>query len=585
MKIKGLLSILLIVFLLMGTWGCGISENIDDDPKNEDVDPIVYEPAFGGEINVPLDYIETLNPLVNEDLSLHYFNKLIFEGLFTIDENLDVASVLAKDYEISDDGRKIKVSLRDDVYWHDGEKFTAEDVVFTIDVIKFGTGEGIYKNFLNTVYKSVSSDDLRRIMDVNTLDDGNLEIIFDRGYSNALESLTFPIIPKHKFLSGDITTKEAYNRALKIEGYEPVGTGPYKFVNYEKLKSVSLNVNENWWKGKPYIEKINGKIIESEDLSITSFESKQVDVAVAKKPDWEKYSQKEDIDSYEYPSQNYVFLGFNFNNEMFSLEKGKVIRQAIAYGIDRQNIVDKAYLGHGVVSDTPILPNSWLSAGEINYNFNANKAKEILIDNGWKDSNNDGIYEDSEGKELTLRILTNSYNDTRKATADLIAENLKSIGIKVIKDYPSEKPEDITEEDVENQWNRVVDKVNEGNYDMVILEWQLSHIPDLSFAFHSSMIGDTNIIAYNNETMDNLIESAFSAKGRDAKKSSYNELESFIIEELPYVSLYFKNQGLLVNSKIKGEINPTSFNIYNNIEEWFVPEELQNNPENEEGVK
>ncbi len=579
LKTKRIISIILIIGLMFAFSACD-KKNIDDDGLiNEDGEDIVieYKPAYGGKINVPITYIKTLNPILNGNLSLYYFNKLIFEGLFDFNETMNVKPLLAEKYEIGENGRIIKVKLRENISWHDGNPFTAEDVKFTIDVLKYGSTKSVYFDMLSSIYKPANPDDLLHILNVKIIDDFNIEIIFDRSYSNALESLIFPIIPKHQFFNEGEKDRTAYENALIMENYNPIGTGPYRFVEYQENKIVRLEYNPNWWNGKVYIEEIVGQILTDEEVAITAFESQKVDLALALEVDWEKYAQNNQIDIYDFISQNYVFLGFNFANELFAGEKGQALRKAIAYGINRQNIINKVYLGHGSQIDVPISPNSWLISDKANtYTFNVNKAKNVLEEAGWEDKNDDGFYEDEKGNRLSIRLLTNSYNELRQKTADIIVENLRNIGIEVLKDYSTETNENISEEMAQNQWQEVLNKISNGDFDMTLLEWELSYIPDLAFAFHSSQIeAGTNIISYNNESIDNLIVDAFQAESRIEKKETYDRLQSLLVDDLPYVSLFFKDSALLLNSKIKGDINPQSFNIYYNIQNWFIPEELQ----------
>ncbi|MTI48563.1 peptide ABC transporter substrate-binding protein [Sporosalibacterium faouarense] len=577
MRKRKIISFILIMFLVVSFTAC--QKDVDEDqgtPNDNGKDnenQVQYKPEFGGTMVVPISHVDTLNPLLDNSLSQYYFNKLIFEGLFEFDESLDINPALAESYEIKDNGRKISVKLKDNVLWHDGEKFNAEDVKFTINVMKYAATDSIYSQLMTEIYKPGNPGDLQHILSVNVIDEYNLEIAFDRSYSNSLESLIFPIIPKHLFAGDSRNLEEAYQLALTKEGYNPIGTGPYKFDSYDELKLITLKSNEDWWNGKTYIEEIQGKILEDRDLAITSFESNIVDIALAINVDWEKYAQNGDINIYDFISQKYSFLGFNFKNEVFQGEKGKALRQAIAYGIDRDYIIEHVYLGHGTKVDVPIHPDSWLLSEKDSstYKYNVNKAREKIESAGWKDSNEDGIYEDESGSNLRLRLLTNSYNELRRQTANSIAEYLEDIGIVVVKDYNSNRKDEITEDMAENQWNEVVGKISSGDFDMTLLEWELSYIPDLAFAFHSSEIEEgTNIIGYEDETMDNLISNAFKAGTREDKNNAYKELQNYLIEELPYVSLYFDNSALLVNNKIKGDINPKSFNIYYNIQDWFI---------------
>ncbi|SCL94836.1 peptide ABC transporter substrate-binding protein [Sporanaerobacter sp. PP17-6a] len=579
MKFRRITAVFLLVVLTILSVGCKNKNEVGgtiDNNKEKIESGEEEKPEYGGTLRVPLTTVETLNPLISENISYYNFSKLIFEGLFKLDKNLNIENQLVQNYEIKEDGKVIGIKLRENVVWHDGEKFTAKDVKFTIDTLKYAGNDNIYKNSILSNFKSYTSSDLRHIMDVKIIDDYNIEIVFDRAFSNGLEILTFPIIPRHIFVKGR-ENSSSYKAALAEDNYTPIGTGPYKFSKYEKIKSINLEANTNWWQGKPYISTIIGEIMKDEDLAMTSFEANQVDLTTSVGVDWEKYFQSKRVKIIEYVSQNYELLGFNFSRKVFADEKGKELRKAIAYGIDRQSIIQKVYMGHATQVDLPIYPNSWLISDNSNiYGFNIDKAKEILSSAGYKDENGDGFVEDENGKTLTLKVTTNSYNPLRLKTADLIVENLKAIGINATKDYEDNVPNNITDEEVEEQWQKYTQKIKKGDFDIALMGWQLSDVCDLSFAFHSSQIYyGTNFIRYSDEEMDQLLFDAFSATNREEKKKAYGKLEDKILEDLPYVSLFFRNEALLIDKNIKGNINPQSNNLYYNIEKWYIPKEFQ----------
>ena len=578
MKCKKILVTILIIIIVLVTIGCekkeedNIKEAFDMDKNNK----IEYEPEYGGQLVLPLTTLKTLNPLISENISYYHFSKLIFEGLFELDNDLNVINQLAEDYIIKEDGRIINIKLKNNVLWHDGEKFTAEDVAFTINTIKYAHNDTSYKKMFNNILGSFNSSNIGRIMDVRIIDDYNIDIIFDKSFSHGLETLTFPIIPKHKFVTGR-ENKSAYMAALVEDDYTPIGTGPYEFESYEKYKTIKLKSYEGYREGKAYIDKITGKILEDDELVLTAFETGQVHVATTEGIDWEKYDQSNRVKIYEFISQDYEFLGFNFSKEIFSNENGNALRKAMAYGINRQAIIQRVYLGHATQIDLPIHPNSWLLSEDANiYGYNPSKAREEIEKLGWKDINGDGFYEDENGKQVILKLTTNSYNPLRLKVADMIVEDLNKIGINIVKDYPETIPDNVTEEMIESQWENINNQISKGNYDIVLSGWHLSWIPELSFAYHSSQIkSNTNFIRYKNETMDEALIDAFNAQDRENKLRAYEKLQKVITEELPYISLYFKNNALLIDRKIMGDIDPTFCNLYRNIEKWYIPKEFQ----------
>lgn len=575
MKNKKIIYLLIISLFVSIVSGCQLEKGEEKETKNNQTSTQEPKsvPELGGEIILPLTTFNTLNPLLTENSSYYFLSKLIFEGLFQFGKDLNVEPQLIESYEVLENGFKIKIKLKENVLWHDGERFTSEDVEFTVNAIKYANANSIYKGMFDESAGAFTPSDIRRILSVDIIDENNLSINFDRSFSNNLEVLTFPIIPKHKF-----SNDKNYANALQAEDYTPIGTGPFKFESYEKMKQMVLTANEHFREGRPYIDKVIGRVFDSEEDILQAFETGEVNVATTIGIDWDKYTHEDRIRTVEFISSNYEFLGYNFKNNVFSSEIGKDIRKAITYAIDRDQVIEKIYLGHGTQIDVPIHPNSWLISEEANqYGYNLDMAKKILRDIGLTDSNGDGILE-KDGKNLSFKLLTNTYNPLRNKTAKKIQEDLKSLGIEV-KIYPEineEKEDEVSKENIENQWLEINKEIKNGNYDIVLSGWKLSVIPDLSFAFHSSQIKyGTNIINYSNAEMDKLLQTVFLNGTREDKKQAYKKLQEFITEEVPYTSLLFKDKVLLMDSKIKGEIEPSFFNMYKGIEKLYIPKQLQ----------
>ena len=573
MKLKKIVSSIIILLLLISITACN-TDNIDEEIKvNYEEENIVYEPIEGGQIVLPLTNLSTLNPLMTENISYYHFGKLIFEGLFQIGDNLNVIPQLAEDYSITNEGKTIAIRLKKGVRWHDGSEFTSKDVGFTISTLKYGKDTSPYYNMFQATDDifSLTADSI--ITDFNIIDDYTIDIHFNDGSSNNLELLTYPIIPQHVFAE----SKNTFASALELENYVPIGTGPYKFVEYEKFKNISLIAFSGYREGKPYITNIYGKVLEDDKLIVTAFETGQLSMANSLGVDWDKYKSNNRIKAIEYISNNYEFIGFNFEKEIFQEESGLAIRKAINYGIDRQAIISKVYLGHASQIDVPIHPDSWLLTEDANtYGYSIEKAKEVLKQANWIDRDNDGILENENGEKLTIKILTNGNNQLRLNTTDMLIDDLKRLGFEVIKDYGEPYFERPTDDSVSIQWEEIQRKINEGDFDLVVLGWEMAIIPNYSSMFHSSDtdLGD-NFIRYRNEKMDELLLNIHNATNREYKKRAYSYLQELIVNELPYVSLFYKNRALLVDARIQGDLNPTFFNPYNGLKNCFIPVELR----------
>lgn len=566
-KIKNILILMSISILITACQP--ISERLSETVKEEIIEEedIELEPVNGGSITLPLTTFSTLNPLLTENQYYYEFTKLIYEGLFEFDSDLNVVELLASEYSILENGKVVDIVLKDDIKWHDGVKLTAEDVIFTIEAIKNAGPNSIYGDMLRRGIASYENPNIHNI--INATGSGNrLRILFDRGTSNNLEVLTFPIIPRHIF--GTI------QQALKKEDYKIIGTGPFKFESYTNTEGLKLIANEEFRNGRPYIDRVNGKVLKNQDEILRAFETGQVNIAQSIGIDWEKYGRNSRIKIVEYVSSEYEFLGFNFQREIFDIDKGKNLRKAIMYGINRQSIIDRIYLGHATANDLPIHPNSWLnSSSSDTYGYDKKMAISKLEEAGYVEKDESGFYKKENGERLSLQLLTNTLSPVRNGIALSIKDDLASIGIEIIIVPEATKTESTTKEDVENQWNIIKNKTSRGEFDIVLSGWNLSTIPDISFMFHSGHIGgDFNFIRYSDSITDELIvKSLYSGDSREIKKNVYEELSKELVDKLPYGSLFFRNKALLVDKKVHGDIAPNIYNPYRGIENMFLKNE------------
>lgn len=561
---KKIMIVICCIILVLS--GCN---PIVDSVQQESKEKVDYLIVNKGEIILPLTPFSSLNPIMNNNESYYHFSKLIFDSLFELDESLQPIPSLVNTYDIKDGGKTISLGLRQDVYWHDGEKFTADDVLFSVNVINNAGGSTPYIKMIETLVGASFLGGKGNVLSASIIDDYNIDIKFKEGYNNNLEILTFPIIASHRFKNPNGTFNLAL--ALKMDEYIPVGTGPYKYESYDKFKSVNLVANQTYREGKPSITSIKGKVLGNEDLYLTAYEAGQIHISPVRDVDWDKYKQNTRIRTIEYISSDYEFLGFNFNNQMFSQDKGSELRKAMYYGIDRQEIIQKLYLGHASQVDVPIHPNSWLLSDEANiYGYNADVSKELLSINGYLDKDGDGIREDENGNKLSFKLITNPSNQLRLRIAEMLRDDLRDVGIDIILDFKTINKEDISKEDKAKEWEELNNRLLTGDFDIALLGWQMSVIPDLSSFFHSSQVGKGNLINYNNATMDDLLIKYRDSNDLGNKKLVYSNLQGLIIDDLPYLSLFYRNRAIVVDSSINGDLKPTFFNLYKGLEKCFM---------------
>ncbi|KAB3527261.1 peptide ABC transporter substrate-binding protein [Alkaliphilus serpentinus] len=529
--------LVLFLILILAITGCSTQEPVEE-PNDEEEIVENYLPAEGGTLNLTITRFNNLNPLFNNNRSLNQLHKLIYQGLLKFNDKVDLEGVLAEKWEVSQDGQSIDFTLRKDVKWHDGEAFTAEDVIFTFDAIK--------GNIDKISNPSVYNISIKHISDIKILQENVLRVTFTRPFSNGLEVMTFPILPKHLFEEKDL-------KLMLSEDFPLIGTGPYKLKDYQKMRAITLMKNQEYWGAKPYINEIQVSIVPDRAAQLSIFENEEIHVAEPTTLDWGKYVDHKDIRVFEYASNKYEFIGFNFRNPVL---QDINIRRAIAYGIDRHKLISNVYMGHGTAVDVPIFPESWLyDENSIKYGYDTAKAKEALEASGYH-LREGSVRSNEDGEALKLKLITNKDNPLRERTAHFIKEELTALGIEV--------------EVQLLDWEEFNNALNTDEYDMILGGWELSMGQDLAFAFHSSHIGDTNFIAYESEEMDLLLEDAFKATTREEKVAKYSEVQQLIINDLPYFSLFFQNRALLVKKSVYGDFDPRMDDIYNDIEDWYI---------------
>jgi peptide/nickel transport system substrate-binding protein len=223
-------------------------------------------------------------------------------------------------------------------------------------------------------------------------------------------------------------------------------------------------------------------------------------------------------------------------------------------------------LGNAVVTDVPINPVSWLNSGEAaKYTYSRSEAQSILKAAGFADSNNDGILErqvDGAVQQLKFTLMTNSENEFRSKAAEDIKKSLAEVGIQVQIKLST--------------FEEVKAAIDTKAFDAVLTGYNLSNTQDLSFAFHSTQIeGGTNFMSYSNTEMDAILQQAYTTIEEGQRKEIYKSFEQIFREEVPCVSLFFRDAAVVVRNKIRGEIKPDAMNPYRSIHQWFIPESKQ----------
>lgn len=528
---------LLIMVLLMV--GCR-QQDVLLEKEGDDTTPVPGDTIITGTIADA----SNLLPMLSTDSASTEVSSAIYNGLIRYNKDLEFEGDLAESWQVSDDGLEIVFHLRHDVRWHDGAPFTSADVLFT------------YQLLIDPETPTAYSERYKQVTEALAPDPYTFIVRYKKPLASALISWGMGIHPKH-LLEGQEIATSPLARA-------PIGTGPYRFVEWLQGEKIVLERNEDYFEGAPYIKRIVFRIIPDLTTMFLELQSGGLDkmgltplqyARQTKAPGFVRRFNK-----YRYPAFSYTYLGYNLNKPMF---QDRRVRQALSYAINKQELVDGVLLGLGQPANGPYKPGSWPNNAKIKpYPYDPLKAKTLLDEAGWSDHDNDGI-RDKDGVPLAFTIITNQGNDQRIKSGEIIQRRFQEIGVdaklRVI------------------EWASLLKEfINPGNFDVTIMAWTVPIDPDAYNVWHSSKTGPNglNFIGFKNDRVDELLEQGRSTFDQAERKKIYDEFQEILAEEQPYTFLFVPDSLPVVARRFHG-IEEAPSGIMHNFIRWYVPEALQ----------
>lgn len=531
------LSLLFLTILVVIT-ACKKNEAPIESKKSD------APPAFGDAIVFgSIGDASNLIPLLASDSASHDIAGLVYNGLVRYDKNLVLEGDLAESWEISKDGLVITFHLRKGLKWHDGAEFTADDVMYT------------YQVTIDPKTPTAYSGDFQMVKKAEVVDKHTFRVTYGKPFAPALASWGAAILPRHLMEGKDIAKSELARH--------PIGTGPYKFVEWKTGEKIVLAANPDYWEGKPYIERYIYRIIPDQATMFLELKSSGIDymgltpLQYARQTEFQEF--KKNFNKYRYLASAYTYLGYNLKNTLF---KDKKVRKAISYAIDKQELVDGVLLGLGKSATGPYKPGTWVYNDKVErYDYNAQKARELLAEAGWKDANGDGIL-DKDGKPFEITIMTNQGNESRAKTVEIIQKRLKEVGIVV-------KPRVM-------EWAAFLAMIDKKQFEAVVLGWTIGQDPDTFDIWHSSKTQpkELNFITYSNPEVDDLLVKARETFSQDERKKYYDRIQEILADDVPYTFLYVPDALPAVHARFRG-IEPAPAGIMHNFIKWNVAKEEQ----------
>ena len=477
---------------------------------------------------------EVFNPLYAESAYDAYVTDSIFEGLLSVDESGMPIEALVEKYEVSDDGLKYTFTLKDGLKFSDGSPLTTEDVAFTYTVGSDATYDGP-TDFVNSTKikgaKAYKEGTASTIEGINVIDAKTIEFTLEEVNADAIYDFTAGILSKAYY------GKDYKQGSLDyIKGFHktPLGAGQYKLIKTVAGQEVDLEANENYHLGKPNIPNLIFKVTSQETrMQMLSTGEIDMDMVTVNEDNVQALKDAGFIDLHIFPTNGYGYIGFNFTNPKFQDQK---VRQALAYGLNRKEVVDAVYAGgFADVLNVPQSKESWAYyEGNNAYEYNKDKAIELLEEAGWK-VGSDGIRE-KDGVKLEIKFTASSPNAVNDALIPIAQANYKEIGVK----FEAEQME----------FNGVTEKVDSGNFEMFFMAWGLTPAADSTGVFGTG--GSQNKLSYSNAKVDELLAAGVRETDIEKRKEIYKELYTVINEDLPYIVLYQRRDMWAVNSRVKG---------------------------------
>lgn len=464
-------------------------------------------PVFAADNELNLCMVSTqtkwLNPLQAEEREFQSLTALIYEGLYTLDDDYKPQKNLVERCDI--DGNRWLITLRTDVYFHDGTPLTAYDVEATInEILRLAAeNQGQYAQ-LKYIIKSVSVNNSNSLL-----------ITVNRPYYGTYYALTFPILP-----------------SSQIQVQNPVGTGPYKVDSFVAGNHLHLSANPYWREKEPAIRYISVSFKEKNNQLLEEYEFNRVDAAITRSASAGQYQTGVTNLNIPYRTNQLEVLLMNNRKGPTSDER---VRTAIRYALDVDAIANHCYAGTAIRTDTPLPYGTWMySMNDSYYEYNPDKAKALLAEAGWEDLDGDGFldkYEDNEKVTLHLRLLVyeEQSNAVRIPAANMIKTMLERVGIKVTVSSIS--------------FGEAQEKLKVSNFSLCLAAYQMDVVPDPGFLLMSANTGNFGL--YKSSNMDNLFKKLRTTMDPAEYQNLLWQIQDQFGQDCPFICLYYRAGALL----------------------------------------
>lgn len=508
---------------------------------------LVEIPSFGGSFTEgSVGSPRFINPVLAISDTDKDLTSLIYAGLLKADGSGNFIPDLAESYEILEEGAVYSVKIREDAYFHDGEKVTADDVIFTFGKIV----DPIIKSPRAISWSGVQAE---------KISDRDIKFTLDKPYSPFIEALAVGILPKHIW-------EKASSEEFPFSEFNinPVGAGPYKIKKVVRNgggipTSITLSAFQKYSLGSPKIKTINLKFFQNENELYRAYKDRVIDSMVGVSPTTARKLSEENYLANE-ASLPRVFALF-FNQNAAAVFLNKEVREALNVSAPKQRIIDEVLFGFGKPLDGPtpsdIADDIEMATG------NLEKAREILSQNGWV-INDDGVLakKTKSGTETLRFSITTPDSPELKSVASILKETWKNLGADI--DVKIFESGDLSQNIIKGR-----------KYDALLFGEVVSDKSDLYPFWHSSERNDPglNIALYANIKADKMLEEMRGNLDDEKEREDRESLVAEIKNDLPAIFLFspdllYIRPAKVKNISLKNVSSPSE--RFASIQEWFI---------------
>lgn len=436
----------------------------------------------------------------------------VYESLIILDDEMQWQPLLAQDWVFENEGQTVIYTLRSDVMWHDGQQLTAQDVKFTYDTLAHPDYSGDYAYYVQDLigFEDYQNGVIDQFPGVTVISDYELAFHFKEHVENVLYKTSFSIVPEH--ILGDFNVEQLDQIEETTDYKRMIGTGPFKAGEYIAQQFYTLESNDLYWRGRPYIDQLTWVVIHP-DIALDLLRTNNIDILTL--PNDTRLTEDDFVQSIsgveviELPSFSYIYMGYHFadHNEPFT--------QTLLYAVNRSKIVSDILEGQGRV---------------IGHEYDSQEAIKILEDANYHDTNGDGFRQWPDQQELIIQIHYPHEAKLFEGVATNIKEDFADIGLRVELGYTSDKQE-----------------------------------------FSQPNVEDENVVHLFLDKWD-LFEGSSKGIFQEEDHELYEQWEQVRTGGFAHISLFEPFDRLAYNTKIKN-MQAINLNAWQNMHKWYIGEE------------